>query len=205
LVSAGGDFGMSDFDDIERVKAQMYEAIGECLMAWAMVEFHLQHIFLRGLGIEMNTAIALWTTPRGLEARLNLLAAAFAKSKADPAAKADFQLLRSYVSMKVGQRNQVAHSTLIIENNTEAVLTPYYSFASSPLDSISKASVQQWTTEFNELANALFWFFSEKALSPPLRRLGSAAPQTPDLLLRLREEDARRREGKRFQRRPSPA
>jgi hypothetical protein len=116
---------MAELARSEQVKAPLYHAIGECLMAWAGVELQLQLIFLRGLEIDEPIADAIWTTPRSLDARLNLLNAAFPRSKAGRPVKSDFALLSAYVRLKMAQRNQVAHSTLIIRDGKTAVLEPY--------------------------------------------------------------------------------
>jgi hypothetical protein len=192
-------------DPIEKQTREMHEAIGFCLMAWANVEFQLQFLFRVALGGNPVTAHEIWSSPRAFEARLNILNVAVKNCARKEEASNDWALLRNYTISLSKLRNQIAHATLISENGEKIVLEPYL-IVTRPNRTIERLEVLRRADLFLELSGSINWLQHEKVgpHSPPLQaKLAKLAWQEPDLVLRLRNEDAQRRKVQREKHSPS--
>lgn len=107
---------MTDPSEFDHQTAELHERVGQCIMAWAMVEFDLALIWREVSGSEVVQADRVWSTLRSFEAKLQLLRSALTASR-DAESVAIWSLLHPHIIKMYDSRNKVAHSTLISDNS----------------------------------------------------------------------------------------
>lgn len=182
----------------EEKTAILTGAMGACVSAWANVEFHMSMIFRLMCGAHWPVADAILAAPRSYEVRALIVHNVMrirleGKPKLD-----DWNLLYNYMHRMAGKRNEVAHATLMIKEE-QPVLEPYF-VMSQERPKISLSELLKRAGDIQDLAHCLMWFHNSLLPTIPLEEFSSSEP---DLLLRLRAEDAARREAQRAQRKPS--
>lgn len=182
---------------------EMALAVGRCLMAWAKMEMRLAKLF-HTLLIEkpVATSDGILAAVRGFENKLKVVDAVLVRSDAAGTIRGDWDLLYNHADRLSRKRNQVAHATALRIDGSDVVLVPFFTLSKTN-EHLTVSDVDQRADEFRELGRTFSWL-RECALVP--QGLSTKAPPPePDLILRFREEAARRRAGKRHQHRPSQA
>ena len=185
--------------------AELQLAVGECILAWALVEALLSQVFAEvQRGLDASVSHAVLGAVRSFDARLKMISEAFNVRfpHPDQPPRTDWKLLYNYLSASNTQRNQVAHALMIGLGGDDPVLEPYF-IVTAPKPHLRAKDVRDRTARFNELGDALTpWFVGEL-----MDRRGARPPQwprqVPDLVLRLRAEVDRNRAKPKRQRRPS--
>lgn len=182
--------------------ADLALAVGLCIIAWATVELELCMLFRWATGAASEVADALFVAPRSFEVRATMLHAVMRPRLKKTPHLSDWNLLYNYVLRMAGKRNEVAHATALNEREQGLVLEPYF-VLSQPKEHITIDQVNARTADFHALEGCLMWLRHQ--LIPPHPLQPPEPPtSTPDLLLRLRTEDARKREEQRAQQKPAP-
>ncbi|MEQ1955201.1 hypothetical protein [Mesorhizobium sp. CN2-181] len=182
----------SPSEPIEEMFQNLRTAVGECILEWAVVEFHLALMFHTLIGGNPPVSHGVFGAIRSFEARLQMLHMAVVNSYTDEAdtIRTDWKLLYNYCTSMSQLRNQVAHATALNVDGKEVVLEPFFNLTKER-EKISTAEIKDRSVRFRELATTLWWITDqmERRTMP----LGGSARPVPDLLLRLRTEAAQRR------------
>ena len=105
-------------------------AVGECLMAWAHVEFRLHEMFVRQVVHQSRNrnrwtvARSIWSTVISFEARLKMTNAAINANIEHEKTKADWGLLNKYTASMSSLRNEIAHGAAMNRDNKEMMIQP---------------------------------------------------------------------------------
>lgn len=177
-------------------------SVGQCLMAWARMEFELSRLFHALLNeSSLNKADAMLAAVRGFDNKLKVVDAAFDNSITDEQMREDWSLLANYALAQSSLRNQIAHAGLVTIEG-KRLLKPFLSYSSTS-EPIDQAEVEARITAFRKLREAVNWI--KLCVMLHLGLTAVAPPPTPDLIQTFRDEAARRRAGKRRQTKPSRA
>lgn len=174
---------------------------------WANVELRLMLVFQFVLGIEGETADAILSTPRNFEIRSAMIHNVMRIRLKDMAALDDWNLVYNHLTKLAGKRNEIAHATMIDDGKVGAiVLKPYFTIFGDRRPHITLEMIRERARDFTELINTLYWFIPHATphSGPPDKPLPTFDLPIPDLLLRLRIEDAQIREAQRARQKPSP-
>lgn len=195
----------------EKDRSILTYKVGECLMAWAHVEFELNRIFVEHLAHQSKNpdrclmAEAIWASIVSFEARLRMLNAVTLQTIKDTDTRKDWALIKNYIVNLGPKRNQVAHGGIIGKSDGSAVLKPYFSSSLNEKPNLKDSDLAKLTTEFLDLLKTLEWLslcFSALR-KPSLRTVVSDRLRTPHLVQRLRDQAARSRGGKKPSAKPS--
>jgi hypothetical protein len=186
-----GERGM--IDSLEKQETAMYQAVGRCILNWAMVEFQLSLIFAEALGHIPLVPHNILAAIRAFDARINIVNAGMSTFKREEI-KSDWLLLFKHANNQATLRNQIAHATLVTEYEDDGTakvsLEPFFNIVKDR-DRLDVEKVAQYAKEFTELANTLGWFQAQLApleTSPKKHQM-----LVPRLMLRLRTEADQRR------------
>ena len=190
--------------DLELQRADLMRSIGTCLMAWADAEFRIGIMFDASCGVKAEIAARIWGRIRSFEAKLLVLKDVLASRWAnEPSTQRDWTLLHAHILALYGQRNRVAHATVVINTsdtptNDRITIKPFLSLGDPNFleGHLGNKELASYTHGFNALTDSLTWFLLNHAVDPS-RRPQSPAP-APDLILQLRTEDDRKREEQRL-------
>jgi hypothetical protein len=187
---------LTSADELEKQKQAFYEPMGRCIAAWANVEVVLMFVFQRTVGGDIRIADSLLATPRNFEVRSSMIHNAMRIALGNKVLLDDWNLVFNYMTSLASKRNEIAHSTLIQEDDKRVVLRPYFTILGERRDALTVEIISQRARDFEELAGCVGWFIRHLPHTPPLPPQVPPAPE-PDLLLRLRKQDAQRREEQR--------
>lgn len=174
---------------------RLHQATGECLLAWAMVEFNLAQIFRMCSGIHWVTADNIWSSVLSFDSKMSVLHNVLLALEPDRPDNSDWVLLHDHTRAMARRRNEVAHATMVNVEGKTPMLEPFF-VISKERPRISVTDVEERTFLFKELAQTLGWYrlVREDSLPEQHRQFVS---QVPDLLLRLRSAARQNDEGQR--------
>lgn len=195
------------FNNAEQLDQQriiLTHAAGECLMAWAQVEFELSLFFSSQLTSQSANANrfaiadSIWATIISFEARLKMLNAVVSANIKDQKVLSDWRIISSYITNQNTRRNQIAHSDIHLFGK-EMKLQPFPTNFISRKPALSHRALKTVTGDFIDLAKAISWLMRRIAMiaKPSLEQVASDRLRTPVLVLRLRKQAAQSRGGKR--------
>jgi hypothetical protein len=97
-----------DYEAAE-AREQFFAAIGRCVSLYQTLEDQLETVFERALGAEPERAAAVWSTVRGLKARLEVIDRLL-QTRGDPYLARDWDGLSRAMVAAAKARNQIVHA-----------------------------------------------------------------------------------------------
>lgn len=183
---------MAELDEAEVQKLKL--AVGECLMAWAKVEFHMNDMFRLFLGSHPYTADLIWGSVVSFDARMRMLTQALLEAfKEEKEACNDLALLFEHTRRMSKRRNEIAHSTLILVDGVTPLLEPFSIMSDTGAARLSHQDVAQRAKDFLILSDALHWCMNHRLLKWPSTQRPASAQPPPDLVQELRKQESQRR------------
>lgn len=104
-------------DEEERL---FYALIGYCVTRYQSVEDYLETVFAAAIGVEREKSDAIYRVVRGLEAKLDIITAAF--MGADDNHSTKWSRLLPRVSAAASARNRIAHARPVFHGGTHTVV-----------------------------------------------------------------------------------
>lgn len=197
-------------------RALLARLVGECLLAWSMIEFELHEMFVSQLCFrshnkrKYSVARFVWGAVISFEARIDMVDASIRgnlwgdKSRRAKNHASDWRLIKNYIIKLSKLRNEIAHGTIANFDNQEMKISPYFTVM-PPRPPIPIGEVADRIKMFAELKKTLDWLslYYAPRMRRETRRALSANMTTPDLVRKLRDQAAQSRGQKKKPRRPS--
>lgn len=170
-------------------QAEMTRAIGECIVAWSNVELQLSQIFRFALGGDPVAVDAVLAEPRNFDVRNRMVDAAVTAKWGGAPFFPDWRLLHSCANKLSKLRSEVAHALLLNVEGKHVALEPYF-VVTRPRRHLLIEEVLARARQFQDLANALFWFLHRRLTPTPgdvPPKIAEMLDQEPAMLTGLRE------------------
>ena len=179
---------------ISEEEKEITHAVGDCILAWAMVELRIAFILQHCLTHETHPGIAIWDMIQSFRGKLGVLRVALLEKHKAPPLSDEIRLLLKRAETLYSKRSAVAHSTLIYEDEKRFVIEPFWSFSGSK-QKITLQELLQYRSDFGELTKSLHWLLVRLTMLDGVP--GMPPPQTeprPDLVQRLLDEEDQNRQ-----------
>lgn len=99
----------NDYKARDEEELLFYALIGYCVTRYQSVEDYLETVFTAAIGVERQKSGAIYRVARGLEAKLDIITAAFIGADDDHAAK--WGRLCGRIASAASARNRIAHAS----------------------------------------------------------------------------------------------
>ncbi|GEM_PF-2264328 len=109
-----------DHRERDEEKWLFYALIGYCVTRYQSVEDYLETVFAAAIGVEREKSNAIYRVARGLEAKLDMITAAFIGADDGHAAKWD--RLCGRIAAAASARNRIAHASPVFHGGVHTVM-----------------------------------------------------------------------------------
>ena len=183
---------MTEPANLSDQRKAIHESIGAAIMAWAHVEVQLNLLFIDLCGRGNDAAFSMWDRIRSFEAKLQSMNDIARRELLLDQQKSDWKMLYEHILSAYRNRNKVAHSTMLLSADGIFAIEPFFTMTSASNQRLGCAEIDALRVQFSDLDSCLVWLrLSHDA--DRTQRPQSSEPE-PDLILRLRTEDAQKRE-----------
>ncbi|MGE3757734.1 MAG: hypothetical protein AB7H97_08260 [Pseudobdellovibrionaceae bacterium] len=178
-------FPTPDKSHLDARQIRLTRAVGNCIMAWGGIELHLALTFEKLLASPPYVANTVWDSVVSFDAKMKALNSVMELRISDPELRAIWKKLLKKIQKKAGKRNEIAHCTLVIKDNEDATIVPYYSFAKDRPYLKAEDLEARWLT-FNDYKEATRWLLAAVMVELSGGRRPEHMP-VPEVIRRIQE------------------